>query len=51
MFVRVWGLGLGGFGADVDLSVVEIKVEVQVEVADEATKGEEVTDEKEGPKD
>ena len=37
---------MGGFGADVDLSVVGVTVEVEVEFAEDVTKGEEVADEK-----
>ena len=42
---------LGGFGGDVDLSVVSVAVEVQVGAADDVTKGEEVTDKKKGAED
>ena len=40
-----------GFGGEVQLGVVSVTVKVQIEVADDMTKGKNVTDEEKGTKD
>ena len=45
------GWMVDGFGGEVQLGVVSVTVEIQVEVADDVTKGKDVTDEEKGTKD